>query len=73
MKSYKQEDLIDKKVLYINTGVNKFNVHEGKINEFSPTGKCIKINHEWYLLDKISFLEVFKDEERPGLKFVVKN
>lgn len=73
MKSYKPEELVDKKVLFINTAINKFTVHEGKINEFSPSGKCIKINHEWLLLEKLAFLELFSDDERPGLKFVVKN
>jgi len=73
MKSYKPEDLIDRKVLFINTAINKFTVHEGKINEFSPSGKCVKINHEWLLLEKLAFLELFSDDERPGLKFVVKN
>jgi len=73
MKSYKPEDLVDRKVLFINTAINKFTVHEGKINEFSPSGKCVKINHEWLLLEKIAFLELFSNDERPGLKFVVKN
>lgn len=69
-KKYKFEELVDRKILFINTAVNRFLVHEGKINEFSPTGKCIKINHEWHLLEKISILELFTKEERPGLKFV---
>lgn len=72
-KSYTKEELVDKKVLFINTAVNKFLIYEGKINEFSPSGKCVKINHEWHLLEKIAFIEVFSDEERPGLRFVVKN
>jgi hypothetical protein len=69
-KTYTPKELVDRKVLFINTAVNKFIIHEGKINEFSPTGKCIKINHEWHLLEKISILELFTDEERPGLRFV---
>jgi len=72
MKNYKYEELVDKKVLFSNTATNKFLIQEGKINEFSPSGKCIKINHEWYLLEKLSFHEVFSDEDRPGLKFVIK-
>ncbi len=70
MKKYTQKELVDKKILFINTAVNRFAINEGKINEFSPTGKCIKINHEWHLLDKISILELFTEEERPGLRFV---
>lgn len=70
MKKYTHKELIDRKILFINTAVNKFVIHEGKINEFSPTGKCIKINHEWFLLEKISILELFTEEERPGLRFV---
>jgi hypothetical protein len=70
MKKYTHKELIDRKILFINTAVNKFIIHEGKINEFSPTGKCIKINHEWFLLEKISILELFTEEERPGLRFV---
>ena len=69
-KTYTPKELVDRKVLFINTAVNKFLIHEGKINEFSPTGKCIKINNEWHLLEKISILELFTDEERPGLRFV---
>jgi hypothetical protein len=70
MKKYTQKELVDKKILFINTAVNRFAINEGKINEFSPTGKCIKINHEWHLLDKISILELFTEEERPGLRFI---
>jgi hypothetical protein len=70
MKKYTYKELIDRKILFINTAVNKFIIHEGKINEFSPSGKCIKINHEWFLLEKISILELFTEEERPGLRFV---
>jgi hypothetical protein len=70
MKKYTHKELIDRKILFINTAVNKFIIHEGKINEFSPSGKCIKINHEWFLLEKISILELFTEEERPGLRFV---
>ena len=69
-KKYSFEELVDRKILFINTAVNKFIVHEGKVNEFSPAGKCIKINHEWHLLDRIVILELFTKEERPGLKFV---
>lgn len=69
MKTYKQEDLVDKKILFSYLPTNRFTIHEGKINEFSPSGKYIKINHEWYFLDKVAFLEVFKDSERPGLSF----
>jgi hypothetical protein len=66
------EDIIDKKVLFQNVPVNRFAVHEGKIKEFSPTGKCVKIDHEWFLLNNIRFLEVFTEDERPSLRFVCK-
>jgi hypothetical protein len=69
-QKYNPEELIDRKILFINTAVNKFLIHEGKINEFSPSEKCIKINHEWHLLEKIAILELFTNEERPGLRFV---
>ena len=69
-KKYTQDELLDRKILFINTAVNKFLINEGKINEFSPSGRCIKINHEWHLLEKISILELFSEEERPGLRFV---
>lgn len=67
-----KEELIDKKVLFQHYPANKFAVIEGKIKEFSPTGKCIKIDHEWYILNNIKFLEVFSEDERPSLKFVCK-
>jgi hypothetical protein len=70
MKKYTHEELVDRKIIFINTAVNRFAIHEGQINEFSPSGKCIKINHEWFLLEKISMLELFTEEERPGLRFV---
>jgi len=70
MKQYTHDELVDRKIIFINTAVNRFAIHEGKINEFSPSGKCIKINHEWFLLEKISMLELFTEEERPGLRFV---
>jgi len=70
MKQYTHEQLVDRKIIFINTAVNRFAINEGKINEFSPSGKCIKINHEWFLLEKISILELFTEEERPGLRFV---
>ena len=69
-QKYNLEELIDRKILFINTAVNKFTIHEGKINEFSPSGKCVKISHEWHLLEKIAILELFINEERPGLRFV---
>ncbi|NBW57875.1 hypothetical protein EBR43_08865 [bacterium] len=69
-KTYKKEDLLDKKILFANTAVNKFVIHEGKVNEFSPSGNLIKINHEWHFLDKIAFLDVFSEKERPIVGFV---
>ena len=69
MKKYKQEELIDRKVLFSYIPTNRFTVQEGKINEFSPSGRYIKINHEWYFLDKIALLEIFTDSERPSMRF----
>lgn len=68
-KEFKQEELLDRKILFANVATNRFLVQEGKINEFSPSGKYIKINHEWYFVEKIAFLEVFSKEERPSMKF----
>jgi hypothetical protein len=55
-------DLIDKKVLFLHYPVSKFNVHEGKVKEYSPSNNFIKINNEWYLLDNIRILEMFPEE-----------
>lgn len=63
------EDLIDRKILFINYPANRNLVHEGKVNEISPTKKCIKINHEWYIIDNIRILELFSEKERPSMKF----
>lgn len=69
MKGYKKEELIDKKILFTNDASNKYAIIEGKVNEFSPSGNLIKINHEWYFLNKITFLEIFSEKERPTLVF----
>lgn len=69
----KRDDLLDKKILYQHYPVNKFNVLEGKVKEFSPSGKCVKIDNDWYVLDNIKFLEIFSDKERPGLTFKCNN
>lgn len=65
----KIEELVDRKVLYINYPINKNIVHEGKINEISPSKKCIKINHEWFILDNIRIIELFTEEDRPSMRF----
>lgn len=72
MKKCKLEDIVDKKILFSYVPSNKFAVQEGKVNELSPSSKFIKINNEWYFLDKILFLEIFEDTERPGMTFKVK-
>jgi hypothetical protein len=69
----KKEDILDKKVLFQHMPINRHAVSEGKVKEFSPTGKCVKIDHEWYILDNIRFLEVFTEDERPSLRFTIKN
>ena len=66
MSVYKKEELIDKKILFTNDAVNKFAIMEGKVNEFSPSEKLVKINHEWYFLNRITFLEVFTEKEKIG-------
>jgi len=68
-KEFKNEELLDRKILFANVTTNRFLVQEGKVNEFSPSGRYIKINHEWYFVEKIAFLEVFSKEERPSMKF----
>lgn len=68
----KKDDLLDRKVLFQHVPVNKYSVAEGKIKEFSPSGKCVKIDHEWYVIDNIRILEVFSFEERPTMQFCLK-
>jgi hypothetical protein len=65
----KLEELIDKKILFINHPISRHHVTEGKVNELSPSKNCIKINHEWFILDNIRVIEVFTDSERPSLRF----
>lgn len=67
--TYTKEELIDRKVLFAYNPVSKFTVQEGKINEFSPSGNYIKINNEWYFVDKVAFLEIFSKSERPTMRF----
>ena len=40
----KLEDLIDRKILYLNYPINKYAIQEGKVTEISPAKICIKIN-----------------------------
>ena len=65
----KLEDLLDRKILYLNYPINKFAIQEGKVSEISPAKKCIKINSDWYLIDNIRIIELFKENERPKLGF----
>jgi len=69
MNSVKIENIIDRKILFSYTPNNKFHVQEGKVNEISPSQKYIKINNDWYFLDKIMFLEIFDTKERPSMGF----
>jgi hypothetical protein len=65
----KKEDLLDRKVLFQHVPINKYSVSEGKVKEFSPSGRCIKIDHDWYVLDNVRILEVFTPDERPTMRF----
>ena len=63
------EDLIDKKILFVNFPVNKHSIIEGQVKELSPSKNFVKISNEWYLIDNIRVMEVFSDKERPSLGF----
>jgi hypothetical protein len=65
----KLEDLIDKKILYLNYPINKYAIQEGKVTEISPSKKCIKINSDWHLRENIRIIELFTEKERPALGF----
>ena len=52
----KLQDLIDRKILFINYPVNKHSVQEGKVLDISPNKKCIKINSDWHLVDNIRII-----------------
>jgi len=65
----KLEDLIDRKILYLNYPINKYAIQEGKVSEISPSKKCIKINSDWYLRDNVRIIELFTEKERPTLGF----
>jgi len=69
----KLNELIDKKILYVNYPINRHTVIEGKVKEISPTNKCIKIDNDWYLVDNIRIIELFSEKERPGLTFKCNN
>ena len=68
----KLEDLIDRKILYVNYPINKFAVQEGKVSEISPSKKCIKINSDWHLADIIGTIKFLSENERPKLGFGLK-
>ena len=63
------EDLIDRKILYLNYPINKYSLQEGKVTEISPAKKCIKINADWHLISNIRIIELFTEKERPALGF----
>jgi len=65
----KLEDLIDRKILYLNYPINKYAIQEGKVTEISPAKKCIKINADWHLRDNIRIIELFSENDRPKLGF----
>jgi predicted HAD superfamily phosphohydrolase len=65
----KLEDLIDRKILYLNYPINKYAIQEGKVAEISPTKMCIKINADWHLVSNIRIIELFSEKERPSLGF----
>ncbi len=65
----KLEDLIDRKILYLNYPINKYAIQEGKVREISPAKMCIKINADWHLITNIRIIELFSEKERPALGF----
>lgn len=65
----KLEDLVDRKILYLNYPINKYAIQEGKVSEISPAKMCVKINSDWHLIDNIRIIELFKEDERPKLGF----
>jgi hypothetical protein len=65
----KLEDLIDRKILYLNYPINKYAIQEGKVTEISPAKICIKINTDWHLISNIRIIELFSEKERPALGF----
>jgi len=65
----KLEDLIDRKILYLNYPINKYAIQEGKVTEISPAKKCMKINTDWHLVSNIRIIELFSENERPNLGF----
>lgn len=65
----KLEDLVDRKILYLNYPINKYAIQEGKVSEISPAKKCIKINSDWHLIDNIRVIELFGENDRPKLGF----
>jgi hypothetical protein len=65
----KLENLIDRKILYLNYPINKYAIQEGKVTEISPAKMCIKINTDWHLISNIRIIELFSEKERPSLGF----
>jgi len=63
------EDLVDKKILFVNFPVNKHVVIEGQVKELSPSKNFVKISNDWYLIENLRVLEVFSEKERPNLGF----
>jgi hypothetical protein len=70
MKAVKTfEDLVDRKILFVNFPVNRHNIIEGQIKELSPSKNFVKISNDWYLIDNLRVMEVFTEKERPNLGF----
>ncbi|NBW20330.1 MAG: hypothetical protein EBR82_71420 [Caulobacteraceae bacterium] len=65
----KLEDLIDRKILYLNYPINKYAIQEGKVTEISPAKMCMKINADWHLVSNIRIIELFSEDEKPKLGF----
>ena len=65
----KLEDLVDRKILYLNYPINKYAIQEGKVSEISPAKMCMKINSDWHLVSNIRIIELFNEDERPKLGF----
>jgi uncharacterized membrane-anchored protein len=65
----KLEDLVDRKILYLNYPINKYAIQEGKVTEISPAKMCMKINSDWHLVSNIRVIELFSEDERPKLGF----
>jgi len=60
----KINDLIDRKILFVNWPVNRYAIIEGTVKELSPSSNFVKINNDWYLIENIRLLELFEEEKK---------